>query len=303
MTTRFWAYHWQNRYWRRDVNPEYMPVGHSAGNSFRKRGIAKGDVVYVISLIDGQLMLGGRMTVDRIINYEEAVAHFGDENFYEAAEHLIGVEGSGTPLNLHRQLSPQITKRLRFQLKDGPKEPFFVSATALDNQATRGIRELTEESALLLDAIIAITDQYPRTNSQIIVTEEIIDERSLPSREEFRFPEEVVGQPTFAEWRVKRVEVNRYERDAGARDACIAARGTNCCICGFNFEARYGTIARGYIHVHHLRPLSECVGNYNVDPVTDLLPVCPNCHAVLHLGGRCRTIDEVRALLLDPPLA
>jgi predicted HNH restriction endonuclease len=33
-----------------------------------------------------------------------------------------------------------------------------------------------------------------------------------------------------------------------------------------------------------------------VDPVDDLRPVCPNCHAVLHLS-QCRSIEEVRQLL------
>ena len=42
-----------------------------------------------------------------------------------------------------------------------------------------------------------------------------------------------------------------------------------------------GREAEGYIHVHHLRGLSDVGGEYVVDPVNDLRPVCPNCHAVL----------------------
>jgi len=59
----------------------------------------------------------------------------------------------------------------------------------------------------------------------------------------------------------------------------------------------YGEIAEGYIHVHHLRPLSEVGEAHAVDPVADLRPVCPNCHAVLHLGGECRKIDEVKRMV------
>jgi 5-methylcytosine-specific restriction enzyme A len=59
----------------------------------------------------------------------------------------------------------------------------------------------------------------------------------------------------------------------------------------------YGKVADGYIHVHHLRPLSEINGEYVVDPVQDLRPVCPNCHAVLHLGGQCRSIEEVTQMV------
>jgi 5-methylcytosine-specific restriction protein A len=59
----------------------------------------------------------------------------------------------------------------------------------------------------------------------------------------------------------------------------------------------YGAEFAGFIHVHHLRPLSEVASEHVVDPVADLCPVCPNCHAVIHYGGRLRSIEEVRQLL------
>jgi predicted HNH restriction endonuclease len=298
MMTRFWTCHWQNRFWRPDINAEHKAVCHSAGNSFKKRGVSRGDVVYVVSLMEGQLFLGGKMSVDRILTYREAVDFFGHANFYNAEEHVIGVDGSGTPLNLHRRLSPALSKQLRFESKTGPKEPFFVSDTELDNQATRGVRELTPESAALLDRIIGVTDQLPRSDQLVTVTHELLREgSSRADREEFRFPEELPHGVVFSEGSVRRVEVNRYERDPQARLECIATHGTSCCICGLSFGVVYGPEAEGYIHVHHVRPLSEIGEDYIVDPVEDLRPVCPNCHAVLHLGGRCRTIEEVVQLL------
>jgi 5-methylcytosine-specific restriction enzyme A len=110
-------------------------------------------------------------------------------------------------------------------------------------------------------------------------------------------PDELDAAASVREGARYQVLVNAYERNPEARRRCIAAHGTACCICGFSFGERYGPEAEGYIHVHHVRPLSEVGGEYLVDPVEDLRPVCPNCHAVLHLGGRCRTIDEVRQLL------
>jgi hypothetical protein len=110
-------------------------------------------------------------------------------------------------------------------------------------------------------------------------------------------PEEIVKPSWYKEGACRRVSVNAYERDERARRQCIEHHGTGCCICGFNFAACYGKEAKDYIHVHHLRPLSEAGGEYVLDPIEDLRPVCPNCHAVLHLGGRCRTIEEVQRLL------
>jgi predicted HNH restriction endonuclease len=43
--------------------------------------------------------------------------------------------------------------------------------------------------------------------------------------------------------------------------------------------------------------LSEIGGEYIVDPVADLRPVCPNCHAVLHRRIPAYSIEEVRVFL------
>ena len=112
-----------------------------------------------------------------------------------------------------------------------------------------------------------------------------------------RLPEEVAETAELFEGAVSRVTVNAYERSAEARRRCIAAHGARCGICGFDFGAVYGELAAGYIHVHHRHPLSEVGSEYVVDPIEHLLPVCPNCHAVLHLGGGCRDVDEVRKLV------
>jgi hypothetical protein len=111
-------------------------------------------------------------------------------------------------------------------------------------------------------------------------------------------PEEMLETTTLIEGAIWRISVNAYERNPEARRLCIEIHGTSCCICGFNFGAVYGAEAQGYIHVHHVRPLSEIKSDYVVDPVKDLRPVCPNCHAVLHLNGRCRSIEEVVGLLV-----
>lgn len=112
---------------------------------------------------------------------------------------------------------------------------------------------------------------------------------------DFRSPDEVSDVGSLVEGAVRRITVNAYERNTEARRLCILTHGTACCICGFSFGAEYGSDVEGYIHVHHLRPLSEIGGEYIVDPVEDLRPVCPNCHAVLHLGG-CRSIEDVQRL-------
>jgi len=92
--------------------------------------------------------------------------------------------------------------------------------------------------------------------------------------------------------------VNAYERNPLARQRCIKKYGINCYVCGFSFGRTYGEIMDGFIHVHHLRQLSEVGKDYKVDPIVDLRPVCPNCHAVLHRRPKQPySIEEVQALL------
>lgn len=91
----------------------------------------------------------------------------------------------------------------------------------------------------------------------------------------------------------KTVIVNAYERDPDARARCIRHWGEKCCVCDFDFASTYGEIGDGYIHVHHLSPLSEIGGEYELNPEKDLRPVCPNCHAMLH---RVRPALSIEAL-------
>jgi hypothetical protein len=98
------------------------------------------------------------------------------------------------------------------------------------------------------------------------------------------------------------VFVNMYERDRAARDKCIKKYGTDCYACGFSFRATYGERTDGIVHVHHLRPQAEIGEEYVLDPIADLRPVCPNCHAVLHWRIPAYSIMEVQALLRSAKL-
>lgn len=78
------------------------------------------------------------------------------------------------------------------------------------------------------------------------------------------------------------VAVNRYERSSIARQRCIEENGARCFVCDFDFEKVYGEVGKDFIHIHHIVPIYEIGKEYIVDYRKDLIPVCPNCHAVLH---------------------
>lgn len=96
------------------------------------------------------------------------------------------------------------------------------------------------------------------------------------------YPDDVESSEKFLEGKSKKVSVNVFERNSIARSKCIQHFGCKCQICEFDFESRYGNLGTGFIHVHHLVDISSIGKQYELNPITDLLPVCPNCHAMLH---------------------
>ncbi len=105
----------------------------------------------------------------------------------------------------------------------------------------------------------------------------------------------ISDETEFIEGTLRRVINNVYERNPQARQVCLDLYGYKCVICKFSFEETYGEIGRGFIHVHHLVPISSQNGEYIVNPKTDLRPVCPNCHAMLHRKDPPLTLDELKS--------
>ena len=105
---------------------------------------------------------------------------------------------------------------------------------------------------------------------------------------------EIKKDNVYFEGGVEQVIINKYSRSSLARQECIEKFGTKCCVCGFAFEEQYGELGKGFIHVHHLVPISS-IKNIKEITCDDLRPVCPNCHAMLHKGKL--SIDELRKIL------
>lgn len=101
----------------------------------------------------------------------------------------------------------------------------------------------------------------------------------------------------FPEGSVKQITVNTFERSKKARKKCIEFHGCICIICNIDFGKKYGPLAEGLIHVHHKISLAEIGNEYEVDPIKDLVPVCPNCHAVIHRTKPALSVKQVIELL------
>lgn len=275
--TRFFTHYWLNDTWEqskawREQN-QFPLLFHTAGNLFIKRGVRIGDVVYVITVLNGSLFICGKMVVGQIWDMQTAALNLPYQP-WEASEHAIA--SFCTPTNFDLKVPVEITKRLKFISGEKTVSLKFSSSNHLDRQTLRGIRQLNPISASLLDELLP-----PLT--------EVLSEPLLP--------EELSLTQEYFEGALKQITVNAYERNALARKVCIEHYGWDCFVCGLNFKNVYGQLGEDFIHVHHLTPLSKIGKEYKLDPIEHLRPVCPNCHAMIHRKRPELSIEELQASL------
>jgi len=113
-------------------------------------------------------------------------------------------------------------------------------------------------------------------------------------KESIQLAEELSTPEKYSEGAKFSVTINAYERNPKARAACIAHYGHVCAVCGFDFSRVYGSLGEGFIHVHHIIPIGQIGEQYEINPITDLMPVCPNCHAMIHRMEPPLTTEELR---------
>lgn len=151
------------------------------------------------------------------------------------------------------------------------------------------------QSPLKISQLLKASDEKPISNNYNYSYLPILEPDEIVFNE--ATPEEIIQPELYFEGALRKVSVNAYERNYAARKRCVAYYGTNCVACGFNFRNTYGEIGQDYIHVHHLIPLSSVSESYCIDPIQDLRPVCPNCHAMLHMRKPPFTVDELISII------
>lgn len=109
--------------------------------------------------------------------------------------------------------------------------------------------------------------------------------------------EYIENNTEYLEGAITSINVNAYERNSKARNECLKHYKYKCKICDFDFEKKYGDIGREYIHVHHVIPISKIKKEYMINPITDLIPICANCHAMIHRKKEALTIDELKKII------
>lgn len=211
----------------------------------------------------------------------EGYQRAGEEVGYWGRRFLQAVRRNGGLVTAKRMLKPRSTGQ----------------RAGLDALLEAGRPDLTLEAIILTPKFRGLfTDKELSVASERLGGYGKAIARHRASRERL-FPDELEPGYKYIEGARKQVRVNAYERDPKARKVCIKHHGFDCAVCGFNFEAKYSALGKDFIHVHHLMPLALTDGEYELDPINDLRPVCPNCHAMLHRPEQTLSIEELQAKL------
>lgn len=292
----YFTHYWRNDTWeynRRDY-PEGELLDHIAGNIFLQRGVEIGDTIYIVTVNKGKLYLCCKILVDKICGVNEAAADIGKnpEDLWQADEHIAA--SASTPIHWDFEVPIKITKQLKFLSGDESKHLTFLPNDKLDQQTLRGVRRLTTESAATLDKLLGdlkpikfLNQSEFNERNEILLWKETAGEN-----------EEVNDFESYIEGSKKQKFVTYYERIPENRNQAIKIHGCTCFGCGFNFEKIYGSHGKGFIHIHHIKPVSQFEKPQKVNPETDLIPLCPNCHAMIHRNrNKTLSLEELKTLI------
>lgn len=222
---------------------------------------AVGDTVYIYCTRP-LMMIQYKCKVEKI-NLDSTLIRDDKEYWFDEEEYYKSIDGSFIRLRLIEQVSNDHMRLSQLKengLKSAPQGPI----------------KIKEQS--LLDYIEGyFTDDY---------------------QTDF-FPDSVNESEIEYEGAKTTVLVNKYERSSKARENAIKYHGLKCKVCNIDFEETYGVIGKGFIHIHHLIPVHDIGKSYQINYKTDLIPVCPNCHSMLHrkINGIEPTVEELKSMI------
>ncbi len=236
--------------------------GYGVSQKSKWSKVSDGDFVYVIQNVHGKFEFCGIYKISSHYKNE----HVGSKNHFRFS--LEDTTKLSKPITINEKVCGDQLPKLQHPANwSNFKRHFCAQGTTFRNP-------LSDEVLQVLDSL-------------------------LPQTIEFQFAEEISKkkEKLFFEGAKQKITINKYERNLDARKECIKYHGYNCKVCDFNFEKFYGVLGKHYIHVHHLVPLCEITEEYNINPKTDLIPVCPNCHAMLHRSENSNDIDSLRKII------
>ena len=124
--------------------------------------------------------------------------------------------------------------------------------------------------------------------------------------EELKNPKPLLKEISIIEGKKQFKQTTTYCRSKELRDLAIKKFSLNsgkipCKVCKFNFEDRYEDIGRGFIEIHHLKPVCDLgeIETSFAKAFANLAPLCSNCHRIVHRKNPCFTLEEMSRILIS----
>lgn len=224
------------------------------------------------------------LTGEKVIYYKGKIKDKSFESSrLSSSPHYFGIAeiGEVMPINNDKEFLAEIINFRPFitavEFKQNDQYLEIIPKNKEKNYWRDGVRRINEDT---FKAIIVLANLGPILETKTVLSSK--DNQSFESR--------VEGKPAL-------VVNTRYERDPKLRKAALAIHGYTCAACGFNFEEFYGEYGKGFIHIHHIEPLCS-VGEQTINPETDLVPLCANCHALTHRKkDKTLTVDDIKRMI------
>ena len=209
---------------------------------------------------------------------------------YWEAEHMSNGEKKSITLIVDtKEYSAVVEKReerIRLYWNSTLKYAIFGGPQNLESRKNNTVDSFIPEKYFAFEKLDSVTYSLERVNGIEL------DRRAV------YLTKEGEEEKSYIEGRRRVYYTSRYERKPECRNAALRIHGYKCSVCGFDFEAVYGDLGKEYIEIHHKKPLHSLDEEIEVNPVTDLAPVCSNCHRMLHRRkDRIVTIEELRHII------
>lgn len=274
--------HGNEKYTRKEERMENIIINSfKEGNTYTRKNIMhilgyKGET----PLQRGIVAPANKNTILLFSTMDEKANHYTDK-FTDTGIEYNGEDKHGNDKRIIKNLMCSGEDRIIFFYRQNSNDPFIyygevelVDYTLFSEKPSIFIFEKIDHDANNADFEDKIYDQFLRDN------EYDVDEGTHEGKKKI----------------VKHIT---YERSRKNREIAIRIHGHTCSICGMDFNKVYGKeLADSYIEVHHTIPL-YLTGEMKINPEKDLLPVCPNCHRMLHRRKKSNiSIDRLKEIVL-----
>lgn len=117
-----------------------------------------------------------------------------------------------------------------------------------------------------------------------------------PKTAEIKPNVEEIKQKSMMPVQVEMKEEDKLDYKTRIKNECIEYYGAICDICGFDFGYTYGEAYESCIEVHHVHDVNDEIAE-DTHPTKDLVPICSNCHHVIHSQNPPISVEKMREMV------